>query len=266
VPGTVTLTTDFGTSDPYVGALRGALLATVPRLQLVDLSHDIAPQDILAGAFVLRHAAFEFPTDTVHLAVVDPGVGSTRRPLAIEAAGYRWVGPDNGLLSFALECPDARAFEITHPDLRRESVSATFHGRDVFAPAAAKLAAGFPIRSVGPSIDDALFLEATQTVASDAGLVGTIVHVDHFGNLISCICTSALAALGDPAHLRVSAGGDPAAIAVTGIVHTYADVQVGSTAALIGSSDLLELVVRDGNAANRFGLRRGDTITVERYP
>ena len=262
----IVLFTDFGVSGPYMGQMKAVLHRLAPGVDVVDLFAVAPARDPRASAYLLAAYIDEFPQGTVFLCVVDPGVGSTRRPLAIEAAGYRWVGPDNGLLSFALECPDARAFEITHPDLRRESVSATFHGRDVFAPAAAKLAAGFPIRSVGPSIDDALFLEATQTVASDAGLVGTIVHVDHFGNLISCICTSALAALGDPAHLRVSAGGDPAAIAVTGIVHTYADVQVGSTAALIGSSDLLELVVRDGNAANRFGLRRGDTITVERYP
>jgi len=120
VPGTVTLTTDFGTRDPYVGALKGVLLTTTPGLQLVDLTHDIPAQDILAGAYVLRNAAFEFPPKTVHLAVIDPAVGSTRRPLVVDAGGYRWVGPDNGLFSFALACPAARAFQITHPELRRE--------------------------------------------------------------------------------------------------------------------------------------------------
>lgn len=260
--GIITLTTDFGTRDPYVGALKGALLATSSQLQLVDLSHDIPPQDVLAGAFVLRHAAFEFPAGTVHLAVVDPGVGGARRPLAVDAGGYVWVGPDNGLLSFALNLPDARAFEITHPDLRRKQVSATFHGRDLFAPAAAQLAAGFPVEEVGPGVDDALRLAATLPIRRGACLEGTILHVDHFGNLITCIGSSDLAQFGDLSHVRIVVGPEPGTVVVRGIVRTYDDVETTAAAALIGSGDLLELVVRNGNAAARFALQRGDTITV----
>ncbi len=256
----VTLTTDFGTCDPYVGALKGALLAVVRQLHLLDLSHDIPPQDVLAGAFVLRHAAFEFPADTVHLAVVDPGVGGARRALAVDAGGYRWVAPDNGLLSCALAFPGARAFEITHPELRRESLSATFHGRDLFAPAAARLAAGFPVESVGPRVDDAVLLAATQAVVQGACLVGSIIHADHFGNLISCISGNDLDSFGDRARLRVVAGD----VTVHGIVRTYTDVDAGEPAALIGSGNLLELVLREGSAAERFSLQRGDRIAVER--
>ena len=260
--GTVTLTTDFGTRDPYVGALKGALLATASQLQLVDVSHDIPPQDILAGAFVLRHAAFEFSPGTVHLAVVDPGVGGARRPLAVDAAGYLWIGPDNGLLSCALNFPDARAFEITHPDLRHEQVSATFHGRDLFAPAAARLAAGFPVEDVGPGVDDALHLAAMRPVVRTADLEGTVIHVDHYGNLITCISSGDLSQFGDLSRLRVVVGHDAGTVVVRGIVRTYDDIETAAAAALIGSGDLLELVVRDGSAAARFGLQRGDSITV----
>lgn len=258
--GTVTLTTDFGTRDPYVGALKGVLLMTASPLQLVDLSHQIPPGDVLAGAYLLHHAAFEFPFDTVHLAVVDPGVGSARRPLVVDACGYRWVGPDNGLFSFALSRPGARAFQITHPDLRHEPVSATFHGRDVFALAAARLAVGFPVEDVGPAIDDALCLASTQAVVSDDRIEGAIVHVDHFGNAISCISGADLTTLGDPGRLRVAAGS----VAVDGIVQTYADVEPGVAAALVGSGGLLELIVRDGSAAAHLGLQRGDAVSVER--
>ena len=260
MPAIVTLTTDFGTCDPYVGALKGALLSVVPHLHLLDLSHDVPPQDVLAGAFVLRHAAFEFPPDTVHLAVVDPGVGGSRRALAVDAGGCRWVAPDNGLLSCALAFPDARAFEITHPELRRESLSATFHGRDLFAPAAARLAAGFPVENVGPRVDDALFLTATRPTVQGTCLVGSIIHADRFGNLISSISGSDLASFGDPARLRVVA----ADVTVHGIVRTYEDVGVGEPAALIGSGNLLELALREGSAAERFSLQRGDRIAVER--
>ena len=257
--GVVTLTTDFGTRDAYAGALKGVLLMTASSLQLVDLRQDIPPGDVLAGAYLLHHAAFEFPLDTVHLAVVDPGVGSSRRPLVVDAGGYRWVGPDNGLFSFALGLPGARAFRITHPDLRREPVSATFHGRDVFAPAAAHLASGFPVEDVGPEIDDPLRLASTQTVTSDSRIEGAVIHVDHFGNAISCIGAADLTALGDPSQLRVVAGS----AALDGIVRTYAEVEPGAAAALVGSGGLLEIVVRDGSATAEIGLQRGDTVTVE---
>jgi S-adenosylmethionine hydrolase len=260
VPGTVTLTTDFGTRDPYVGALKGVLLTTTPGLQLVDLTHDISAQDILAGAYVLRNAAFEFPPKTVHLAVIDPAVGSTRRPLVVDAGGYRWVGPDNGLFSFALACPAARAFQITHPELRREPLSNTFHGRDLFAPTAARLAAGFPLEQVGPVVTDALCLATTQVVVAESRIDGAVIHVDHFGNAISCISQEDIATLGEAAELRVTAGD----VSVEGIARTYADVESGSPAALIGSGGLLEFCVRDGSAAACLGLQRGDTLCVER--
>jgi S-adenosylmethionine hydrolase len=258
--GLVTLTTDFGTRDPYVGALKGTLLKTVADTHIVDVSHEIPPQDVLSGAYLLRHAAMEFPLDTVHLAVVDPSVGSRRRPLVVDAGGHRWVGPDNGLFSHALSLPYARAFEITHPDLQRQPMSATFHGRDLFAPTAARLAAGFPVEDVGPGVDDAYRLPSMCASVNSDRIEGAIIYVDHFGNAISCITSDDLLSLGS-GELRVRCGSTQVCI-----VSTYADVSASQSAALLGSGDLLEVVVRDGSAAAKLGLKREDAIIVERHP
>lgn len=252
----VTLTTDFGLRDAYVGAVKGALLSVAPGLTVVDLGHEVPPQDILAGAFLLRCAAFEYPPGTVHLAIVDPGVGSDRRPLAVDAAGFRWVGPDNGVLSIALDEPRARTFEITHPDLRRKPLSATFHGRDLFAPAAAHLATGFPVEHVGPPVDDPVALAPMRTRREGDRLFGTVVHVDRFGNLISCIEARDLP---PRVALRVAVGG----ASLVGLVSTYADVEAGQLAALVGSGGLLEIGLRGGSAARRLGLGRGAAVVVE---
>lgn len=254
----VTLTTDFGTKDPYCGALKGVLLTQAPGVQVIDLSHEIPPQDILAGAWVLRHAAFEFPPGSVHLAVVDPGVGSQRRALAVRADRLLWVGPDNGLLSFAFDCADVCVHEITRADLSRQPLSATFHGRDLFAPAAAYLANGLPLEQLGPKVCDPVRLVATRPVISAAGVEGGILHVDHYGNLVSCIRAADLGGLGDTSRLHVHTEAG----AVHRVVRTYSDIEVGCPAALIGSAGLLELVVRNGSAATHFGLQRGDSLHV----
>lgn len=257
--GTITLTTDFGTRDPYVGAMCGVILSRAPQVRLVEISHQIPPQDVFAGAYTLNGAAYEFPPDTVHLAVVDPGVGGQRRPLVVDAAGYRWVGPDNGLFSHALRTPGARAFHIEHPQLRREPVSATFHGRDLFAPTAAHLSSGFPVEEVGQLVDDPHCLPETEPQVSSDRIVGAIIHSDHFGNAVSCIDAEVLRAFGSLSDLRVSVRDQPLRI-----VQTYSDVEPNQAAALIGSGGLLEVVVRDGDATTRLGLQRTDLITVER--
>ena len=259
VSGIVTLTTDFGTRDSYVGAIKGALLTVAPDLTLVDLSHEVPPQDILAGAFLLRHAATEFPAGTVHLGVVDPGVGSARLAIVVQAGGHLWVGPDNGLFSLILAAdPGARVYALTHPDLRRPSVSATFHGRDVFAPAAARLATGFPAASAGPAVPSPVRLAAIAATRRDAGLEGSVIHVDHYGNLISCITAGEVADLGDRARLQVQVGDR----GLDGVVDTYADVAPGALAALIGSGGLLEIGLREGSAAAALGLGRGAPLFV----
>lgn len=259
-PGLVTLTTDFGTTDPYVGAMKGVLLSWAPGLSIHDITHDIPPQDVLAGSYALRHAATEFPDGTVHVGVVDPGVGSERRALVVDDGHHRWVGPDNGLFTLALSQPGARAFRLDHPDLRRQSLSATFHGRDLFSPAAAAFATGFPVEEAGIAVDDPVMLAPVVPLVTSGRVEGTVIHIDRFGNAISCIHADDLDGLGTA--LRVQAGE----LRLDGLVQTYADVEPGAPAALLGSGGLLEIVVRDGPAAERFGLHRGDTLSVETRP
>lgn len=252
----ITLTSDFGLQDYYVGAMRGAILRLAPEARLVDLSHCIAPQDLLAGAWVLRHAAAEFPPGTVHLAVIDPGVGSSRRPLVLASGGYLWVGPDNGLFSFALQIPGWQAYEIRHPALRDPRLSATFHGRDLFAPAAAQLACGFPLAEVGPAVRDPVQLEECAPHLEGRELVGQVIHVDRFGNLTTNI-PAATASWGEGWRLQV---GDQV---LTRLCHTYAEAEPGALLALIGSAGLLEIAVNGGSAARRLRLGRRGSVRLE---
>jgi S-adenosylmethionine hydrolase len=254
----VTLTTDFGTQDYYVGAMKGVMLAIAPRARLVDLTHQVPPQDLLAGAFVLRHAACEFPPGTIHLAVVDPGVGTLRRPLAARAAGQLWVGPDNGLFSFAFGDSERQIRAIVHPGLTSSRRSATFHGRDLFAPAAAHLAAGFPFEEIGPPVADPVCLEE-MTPRRQAGRIrGQIIHVDRFGNLVTNIPAADLAGWEKGLRIHLGSGWE-----LQGICRTYADVGPGRLLALIGSAGLLEVSVNGGSAARMLGIERRAPVIVE---
>ena len=199
----ITLTTDFGDGDYYVGAMKGVILGIAPEAQLVDISHQIPPQDVLAAAFVLRHAAREFPPCTVHLAVVDPGVGTRRRPLALQSSGHLWVGPDNGLFSFVLNQADSRVHEIARPDLGRPNPSSTFHGRDLFAPLAAYLCRGLDLADVGPPVADPVRLDESAPGKSADRIAGHIVHIDGFGNLVSNIAATDIAPWGSALRIRL---------------------------------------------------------------
>jgi len=246
----ITLTSDFGLQDYYVGAMRGVLLRLAPQARLVDLSHCIPPQDLLAGAWILRHAATEFPQGAIHLAVIDPGVGSARRPLVVHSGGYLWVGPDNGLFSFALQAPGWRAFEIRHPDLRLPRLSSTFHGRDLFAPTAARLAAGFPLEEVGPPVSDPVRLEEAAPRREGDELVGQVIHLDRFGNLTTNIPGEAVAGWGEGWGLRLGAEK------LNCLCRTYAEAEPSGLLALVGSAGLLEIAVNGGSAARRLRLGR----------
>ncbi|MCC7261167.1 MAG: SAM-dependent chlorinase/fluorinase [Candidatus Latescibacteria bacterium] len=253
----ITLTSDFGLQDYYVGAMRGAVLRLAPEARLVDLSHCIPPQDLLAGAWVLRHAATEFPPGAVHLAVVDPGVGSARRPLVVQSGGYLWVGPDNGLFSFAFQASGWQAYEIKHPDLCGPRLSATFHGRDLFAPAAARLATGFPLSEVGPPVYDPVRLDEAEPRREGPALVGQVIHLDRFGNLTTNIPAAAVAGWGEGWQLQV---GDQV---LTRLYRTYAEAEPGALLALVGSAGLLELAVNGGSAARRLRLGRRAAVRLE---
>ena len=263
LPPVITLTTDFGERDYYVGAVKGVLSSICPGFAIVDITHAVAPGDVLAGAFVLRNAAAEFPCGSIHLAVVDPGVGTKRRALAVSGRGSLWVGPDNGLLSFPLEDPGAVAREITAPALSGRRLSATFHGRDLFAPCAARLAAGYPFALVGPRATGAEILAEAGPAVDSGRVAGQVIHVDRFGNAVTNIAgedLDALAATAGPGRgLLVLAGSRRLPVAAT-----YGDVEPGAPVAVVGSCGLLELAVNGGNGAELLQLRRRDPVIVER--
>lgn len=242
----ITLLTDFGTADGYVGEMKGVLLSLAPDVRVVDITHDVPPQDVESGRLALARVWRRFPAGTVHLAVVDPGVGSARRALAVESEGRFLVGPDNGLLSPALLLGGARAVELSVPP----HASATFHGRDVFAPAAAKLALGTPIDSLGGSVDDAIVRRTPEPRRlGDGGISGEVIAVDRFGNAI----TNLLSLRGG--NVEVSGQTLP-------VRRTYAEVATGCAVAVVGSSGLIELAVREGSAARELGLERGSRVVL----
>jgi hypothetical protein len=255
-PTLITLTTDFGLTDPFVGIMKGVIAQRAPSVHVVDVSHGVPPQDVMAGALVLRHAVPYFPRGTVHVAVVDPGVGSARRPLCIETDTMVLVGPDNGLLSLAAPPDDVR--RIIEPTEERFFLgprSATFHGRDVFAPVAAAIASGTPLEALGPTRDDLVRLTMPAAVREGRGLRGTIIYVDHFGNLVTSLPASRLPA-GD---LAIQVG----AARIVGLSPSYSAVEPGELVAVIASWGLLEIAVRDGSARERLGAAVGDAVVVQ---
>lgn len=248
----VTLLTDFGLADSYVGQVKGAVLSVAPTAALVDLSHAVAPQDVFGGAFVLWSAVEVFPAGTVHLAVVDPGVGSARRGVAARAVrGDVFVGPDNGLLVPALErlggCD--QAVVLTEPAYWRAAPSQTFHGRDIFGPVAGHLAAGVALAALGTPIELARPFE----LAFADGPSGEIVHIDGYGNLITNLPG---ARLSQAARLHLG----ERCIALRPF---YGDALPGELLALVGSSGLVEIAVRNGNAATVTGAHRGDAVLIQ---
>jgi hypothetical protein len=250
----ITLLTDFGLHDTYVGQVKGAILAIAPTATIVDLTHAVPPQDIQAGAYLLWSAVEAFLRGSVHVAVVDPGVGSLRLALAVESVrGDLLIGPDNGLLVPAAERLGGiqRIVELNRPEFWRSatSTSATFHGRDVFGPVAAHLANGVPLERVGSPVVDPVRLGLPL---SD-GRHGEVVHVDTYGNLVTSVAGADL-----PTRFQVVVGDR-----VVPAHAYYASVAPGEPIALIGSAGLLEISVRDGNAADLTGAQRGTPVRVE---
>ncbi len=259
----IALLTDFGTRDHYVGAMRGVALGICPDATLVDITHEIEPQDVLGGALEIGAAFKYFPRGTVFLCVVDPGVGSSRRGIAAEAGGYRFVAPDNGLLTTVFrQTGTPSVVELTERKYALPAVSRTFEGRDRFAPAAAWLANGIELGALGPPLTDWQSLDMAEPHVEGGQLCGVVVRVDRFGNLVTNI---------DRATFDRFAGGRPMAIAPAGhrptrLVATYADADQGSTCALFGSSDHLEIAVTGGHAADRLGVTRGAPVMVRFDP
>jgi hypothetical protein len=252
----ITLMTDFGQKDAYVGAMKGVILGINPQATLVDLSHEIAPQAVEEAAYVLWTAYPYFPPGTVHVVVVDPGVGSDRRPIAIQTERAFFVGPDNGVFSYVLTAErSARVVHLTNPRYWRPQVSSTFHGRDIFSPVAAHLSLGVPFGDLGEPIDDPVLLPLAQPERRADGVIGRVIHVDHFGNVITNLGPEDL-----PARegLVIEVAGQH----IRGLSSTYSAAQPGELVALWGSDGLLEIAVREGSAGGRLGIRVGDKVIV----
>jgi S-adenosylmethionine hydrolase len=285
----VTLTTDFGLRDPYVAEMKAAILSIARDVQFVDVTHDVAPHDVVEAALALESAARYFPAGTIHVAVVDPGVGTARRGLVLEAHAQRFVGPDNGIFTAFLDGAAWRAFELTASELRRDSVSPTFHGRDVFGPAAGHLARRVPAARFGPRVLDPVTLELFDRRFVAGRIEGAVVHVDRFGNLVTSIRAGDLVRVAAARSLRSepagpgAPGGDdrasargrgrggelarPAVAVRIGarslpVVTTYGDLERGQAGALVGSQGRLELAVREGSAATTLDARRGTPVVV----
>jgi S-adenosylmethionine hydrolase len=273
----VTLTTDFGTADGYVGIMKGVVLSIVPNARFVDISHQIVPQDLRQAAYVLYTAYLFFPPHTVHLVVVDPGVGSARRPIALRTRAGRFVGPDNGVFSYVMAREPVEALvELADPRYRLPYVSYTFHGRDIFAPAAAHLAAGVPITALGPPVPDPVAFPPPRLEVTPDSVTGEVLHADRFGNVITSIgqlawsggelsLDPAFRRAGDGERVGFKAGEAVIVVAgheIAGVRRTYAEAAPGQTLALVGSGGHLEIAVREGSAVRGLGLRPGDAVVL----
>ena len=256
--GIITLTTDFGTRDAYVGIMKGVICSVLPSVRIVDITHLIPPQRILDAALLVEAAYPWFPPGTVHIVVVDPGVGTQRRPVAVDAGGQLFVGPDNGVLSAPLAEPGVRVHEITEVVYELPDRSDTFHGRDVFAPAAAHLASGLEIDRLGPWVSDWQRLDLPKPRVTKGRIVGVILRTDRFGNALSNI----------PRSMLREIGAGPYAVQVGSksygeLRRRYQDAALGEALALTGSDGRIEIAVSGGNAAETLRIRPGDRIVVQ---
>jgi S-adenosylmethionine hydrolase len=258
----ITLTSDFGQADWYVGAMKGVILSIAPDVMLVDISHEIRPHDIRQAAFILYAAVPCFPPGSIHLVVVDPGVGGARRPVAVRTGGPAlFVAPDTGVLSYVLAAahdPPALAVVLNDPHFHRQPVSRTFHGRDIFAPAAAHLARGLPLESLGDPIADLVtFPVPAPLPRPGGGWQGHVLHIDRFGNLILDVREEDLGAAAEGVVVEV------AGRRIVGLARAYAEAAPGELLAYVGSTrGHLEVAIREGNAAESLGLAVGDGVAL----
>lgn len=269
-PRLITLLTDFGFQDAYVAQLKGQLLRTCPMIQIIDITHAVPPQDILTGALLLAQALPYFPSESIHIAVVDPGVGTSRRLLAVEI-DVRLANsdeprrqvlllPDNGLITRVLHSAQLlRAYQLSAPALPTTEISSTFHGRDILAPAAARLAQGTPLEALGPACGDLVRLDWPEPKYESGHWRGQILCVDHFGNALTNLPAQVARELG-PGMVQVDIDNQSS---VWQLVRTYGQATEGSQVFLAGSHGLLELAVVCGNAAKRWNLTKGARISVK---
>ena len=275
----IALLTDFGLQDPYVGVMKAVMRRICPDADFIDISHAIQPQNVREAGLALLTAHRYFAAGTIFLVVVDPGVGSARRPIAVQTDTYCFVAPDNGVLSYALDGASVQAVvELSNPDYHLQPVSQTFHGRDIFAPAAAHLATGVSIAMLGAALDSFQRFPAPALMIEKDRLVGEVIHIDHFGNVVTSIGEFVWTAPGRlrlvprfssasekdslrPEEMKISLGSH----LVRGVQPTYSEAPRGEMLALIGSSGFLEIAVNQGDCAARTGASIGDRVEVSIY-
>jgi S-adenosyl-L-methionine hydrolase (adenosine-forming) len=256
-PAIITLLTDFGSRDAYAGVMKGVILGICPEARLIDLSHSVPPQNVAAGALLLRGAAPYFPAGTIHVAVVDPGVGGRRAAILVQTPRAMFVGPDNGLLHPAATAFGVqRVIELSRSEYHLPEVSRTFHGRDVFAPVAAHLANGVAPDAFGAPRHGLESLDLPLPSPTAEGVRGEVIHVDHFGNLVTNLTRQDLGFPGREVSISIA---ESAPIPLVG---TYGEVEIGELLALIGSGGNLEIAVRDGSAAERLVAAAGAAVQV----
>ena len=261
----ITLTTDFGLQDGFVGMMKGVILGINSQATIVDITHEIAPQDVEQGAFLFAASAKYFPANTIHVVVVDPGVGSTRRPIAIQVGETLFVAPDNGVVTPAVANSElsiinsqVRAVHLNRPEYWLPQVSHTFHGRDIFAPVGAHLSLGVPLEALGDQIDDWIRLAPAVPVRRlDGALVAHVRHIDRFGNIVIDVVEEQIAGW-DRSRAVVTIAGRT----LRGIRQTYAQVAPGELIALVSSSGNLEVAAREASAARILGVRIGDQVVL----
>jgi S-adenosylmethionine hydrolase len=253
----ITLLTDFGARDAYPGIMKGVVIAICPEIRIVDLTHEIPPQAVVAGALVLRSAVTYFPQGSIHVAVVDPGVGSARQALVVTTAHATLVGPDNGLLAPAAAALGGATgvWRIERQPFVRAVTSRTFHGRDVFAPAAAHLATGVLPSAMGPTVTQWHDLALPQPQREADAIRGEVIYIDHFGNLITNVDADLLASFRD-ARLSVTIAG----VCDVPLVSSYAEVPDGAALAVINSWNMVEIAIRNGHAADRLAVNAGASV------
>lgn len=254
----ITLTTDFGSDDPEASVLKGVIWSIAPTVQVADLSHSISPHDILEAALLLGRVALYFPAGTIHVAVVDPGVGTSRRAIAAKLGSQYFVGPDNGLVSLLIPTNEASKqlfsfIQLDRPEYWLPEVSHVFHGRDVFAPVAAHLAAGVPLTALGSPIDDPVRLEIPEPVPTPDGWLGQVIHIDHFGNLSTNISASHI---NREKEVIIKIKGEQ----IFGLVSTFGERPTGALIALLDSSGSLAISLVNGSASHSLGAVVGDKI------
>lgn len=254
----ITLTTDFGLQDHYVSAMKGVMLRIAPDVRFVDVSHQIPPQDIMAAAWVVRNASMCFPAGTIHLVVVDPGVGTSRVPVALRIRDQIFVGPDNGIFSLIADENEYEAWKLTKKKYWAAKPSKTFHGRDLFSPVAAHIAGGVPLNMLGERMENLVTYRWAVPITDSDGIQGWIIHIDRFGNLISNISEDMILNSIGEARFRIYVGNT----ILDELVTTFGSVPDGEPAAYIGSSGTLEIAINKGNAQEMLGVQKGAQISL----